>query len=299
MSTASQLRHRPADVKIPTFGIYIVESHHARTFQMEMGTWQYEKVCWVTLGKGKLAMTAEGIAINKDDLLLIPAGVAHRFVDDPTDPLTLVVVCFERVKLLGANALPRLLDKTTRAEPIGGPLRGSNSRIQNDINDAFRRMLREQSAGKMGYEVVLQAELANLLVRIIRGCEESPKVVDENAELISDVLQYLDEYYYKPIQLGELAKYYNISIRRFSDLFKKRTGRTLIDYLNSKRIEAAKERLRATGHITYACLESGFNDLGYFYRVFRKYTGQTPGEFIRCSSADDEALDSDAVGSRN
>ena len=227
MRTASRLRRRPADVRIPLFGIYIFESHHARSFQMEMGSWQFEKLCWVTVGKGKLAVTAESIAICKDDLLLIPAGVAHRFIDNPANPFTLVVVCFERAKLSGSNTLPLLLDNAAQARSIGGPLRGSNSRIKNDINDAFRRLLREQSAELTGYEVVLQAELANLLVRIIRGCTDSPIAVDKSAKLITDALQYLDEYYYKPTQLGELAKQYDISIRQFSALFKKRTGRTL------------------------------------------------------------------------
>ena len=119
------------------------------------------------------------------------------------------------------------------------------------------------------------------LVQIRRGCTDIPAVVSDAREAITDALQYLDEYFYKPVRLTELASHYNISTRRFSDLFKQRTGQTLIDYVNNKRIEGAKQRLRATGHIAYASLQSGFNDLGYFYRVFKKYTGQTPGEYLQ------------------
>ncbi len=38
--------------------------------------------------------------------------------------------------------------------------------------------------------------------------------------------------------------------------------------------------LRKTGHILYSCYESGFHDVGYFYRVFKKHTGLTPGQFM-------------------
>jgi YesN/AraC family two-component response regulator len=32
--------------------------------------------------------------------------------------------------------------------------------------------------------------------------------------------------------------------------------------------------------VRVACYESDFQDIGYFYRVFKKYTGQTPGDLI-------------------
>lgn len=51
--------------------------------------------------------------------------------------------------------------------------------------------------------------------------------------------------------------------------------------MNRRRVEYSQERLRVTANIAYACYESGFQDIGYFYRVFKKYTGQTPnGDFI-------------------
>lgn len=69
--------------------------------------------------------------------------------------------------------------------------------------------------------------------------------------------------------------------RRFIDIFKQVTGSTFNVYLNPRRIEFAIERLRETRHILYACYESGFSDPAYFYRVFKKQTGMTPGTFLK------------------
>lgn len=271
-------RQQPMEVSIPSNGITLLESHHAVSFQMEMGRWPFDKLCWIPVGRGKLALLEERFSIRKDDLLLLPEGTWHRFVDAPADPLTLVVVCFERSKI---GTSEELLGKLDATNSLGRPTRGKKKRTRTKIGDAFRRMLREQKTRQTGFEFVLQAELANLLVDFLRDCTDSPSAVTSSDQAITDSLQYLDAYYYKPVQLGELAGHYSLSPRRFSELFKQRTGRTLIDYVNAKRVASAQERLRVTGHITYACLEAGFSDLGYFYRVFKKYTGQTPGAYLR------------------
>ena len=77
-----------------------------------------------------------------------------------------------------------------------------------------------------------------------------------------------------------MAERCDLSPRRFTALFKDQTGQTFSHYLNQLRVEYAQQRLQQTGHILYACYESGFNDPAYFYRVFKKHTGQTPGQYL-------------------
>lgn len=55
---------------------------------------------------------------------------------------------------------------------------------------------------------------------------------------------------------------------------------TITDYVNHRRIVLAKQYLsRPTPSITDIALMTGFNDLNYFIRVFKKLTGQTPLQF--------------------
>ena len=57
-------------------------------------------------------------------------------------------------------------------------------------------------------------------------------------------------------------------------LFRKNTGHTPTEYVNSMRIEPAKDLLQ-TKSITDAAFVCGFNNLSYFLKVFRQYTGET------------------------
>lgn len=64
--------------------------------------------------------------------------------------------------------------------------------------------------------------------------------------------------------------------------FARRTGRTFISYLNTLRVERAKKLLSAPGEIRLSEVAERVglgNNPRYFGRLFKKYTGYTPGEY--------------------
>ena len=120
-----------------------------------------------------------------------------------------------------------------------------------------------------------------LLVSLGRGyCEVGTNHEDSNLRTVEGAVEYIRAHPYERLQIGDMAERCRLSPRRFTDLFKAETGQTFSQYLNEERIRYARRRLEETGHILYVCHESGFNDLAYFYRVFKKQTGQTRGEYL-------------------
>lgn len=61
-------------------------------------------------------------------------------------------------------------------------------------------------------------------------------------------------------------------------VFKRQYGISPLTYLNNRRLEKARELLRS-GRMTVAeaAYQCGFTDPGYFGRLYKKYTGSTPG----------------------
>ena len=279
---ALRRRAAPASVLIPDFGLYVLESHHASGFEMAMGQWPFHKVCWVPMGAGRLERPGGALTIQRDDVFIIPEALEHRFVDDPSDPMTLVIACFGSKVAPATTALGRAFSRVqARFEPCR-PMRASNAFQMQAIRAGFRYLLQEQSKRSIGYEAAIHAGTIALLVRLLRGCEDGESAERGGRERdVDGVLDYIDSHFSEPVQLPSMARRCGLSTRRFSQLFRERTGRSLIEYLNVRRIAHAKERLRETGHIAYACHESGFQDMAYFYRVFRKHTGLTPGAFVR------------------
>ena len=99
-------------------------------------------------------------------------------------------------------------------------------------------------------------------------------------KIVDKVSKYIDDNMDKMLKLEELASICNLSPGYFSRIFKKETGKTVITYINEKKVERAKKLLKESKDpIINISLDLGFDDCGYFIRVFKKITGLTPKAF--------------------
>ncbi len=98
---------------------------------------------------------------------------------------------------------------------------------------------------------------------------------------VNRACQYLDTHYTdSALSFQEVVNYVSLSPSHFSTLFAQSSGMTFTRYLINLRLRKACELLHHTdmrsSEIAYAV---GFNDPHYFSHLFKKNTGQTPGEY--------------------
>lgn len=79
-----------------------------------------------------------------------------------------------------------------------------------------------------------------------------------------------------------VAEAVGLSDCHLSRIFKKEVGMSMVDYVQKERIEAAKHML-VNSDETLAAISQYlyFSTQSYFIRIFRKYTGMTPGKYRR------------------
>ena len=76
------------------------------------------------------------------------------------------------------------------------------------------------------------------------------------------------------------ARELNLSSNYFGDLVKKETGKTAQEYIQSKIIDLAKERIfDINKSISEVAYELGFKYPQHFTRLFERLTGNTPNEY--------------------
>ena len=102
----------------------------------------------------------------------------------------------------------------------------------------------------------------------------------KNAPTLQKAIDYVKENFHKEIRLETLAALCEISPSYFSKLFKKVYRCNLSSFVNSLRIEKAKALIIKTNkNIVDVAYEVGFEDCGYFIKIFKSFLGVTPNKY--------------------
>lgn len=119
-----------------------------------------------------------------------------------------------------------------------------------------------------------QAALRELLPDLHRRTRIRSAVVLRSLDFIRDNLSH-------SIQLSDAARAVYVQANYFSTLFHRETGMSFVQYVNHARISLACEKLLGNPDMYNDQLahECGFDNAGYFFRMFKRYTGVSPGEF--------------------
>ncbi|NOH60371.1 helix-turn-helix transcriptional regulator [Vibrio sp. RE88] len=90
---------------------------------------------------------------------------------------------------------------------------------------------------------------------------------------------FMEQHYFKKIDLNDLAKAALMSRFHYVRIFKQIYGVTPRSYLRDMRISRAKTLLREGHSMTDTCFSVGYESLTTFSSVFKKCTGYSPRDF--------------------
>jgi len=103
--------------------------------------------------------------------------------------------------------------------------------------------------------------------------------VQKEAERLNRIYRHVEENFNVPVDVEKAAELADLTVPAFCRYFKKQVRMTYTDFVNQHRINHAKRLLLRDSNVSEACYASGFENLSYFNRVFKKITGINPSEF--------------------
>ena len=153
----------------------------------------------------------------------------------------------------------------------------------SEILSLAHKLLKEATEKYWGQKMRMQLIFNELLVCFVRlFTADQHQGGDLAAVKARDILDGNPD---QDLDLEKLAEACSVSKSHLCRVFKKLTGQTVSNYLNSVRIARACELLSETGFsIEEVALRSGFNNPSYFFRVFKKQTGKLPLEWRKTHS---------------
>jgi YesN/AraC family two-component response regulator len=176
---------------------------------------------------------------------------------DPTDPYTII----------------KKLDNIADYQDYKGILNIAVS-IYNRREEHYKRMASvefHRFLMKVTHEFVLN-----------KVSNEAGMLIKKSILKVDGILNYLNSNYMNKISSNQIEELYEVNFDYINRVFSERTGHTIFHYLNSIRINHAKELISTTNlNFNEIAYLTGIEDQYYFSKVFKRCCGITPTQYYK------------------
>ena len=125
----------------------------------------------------------------------------------------------------------------------------------------------------------IKEHLLHLLSNVAVMMKEQ-SIYSSSVPVIENIKIYIQNNYDQVLSLEKISSLFFLNPSYCSFLFKEKTGINYSDYVNQVRVDHAKSLLQSSDEKVYKIAKVlGFDNVKYFFRVFKKLTGQTPEEY--------------------
>jgi len=263
---------------MPQWGVFAIESQHAPQFKMDLDVHNFYEVFFVLEGQGDLELESELYSVNSQQVVIIPAGSSHRFVENPNKPLSMLGIAVSPNLWQHDSKLPELL-------PVGplslNPINAARVKLQ------FRQLGFEQTMSGAASISILVGLALQLLAQLARGgaigrvqVGANTQKVSANREAVKTYVQELERSFFERTNLDDVAARLGMSRRRFTQLFREVTGASWTQHVSKLRIAPACHLLQQTERsVERIAFECGYEELSSFYRAFRRLHQLAPSQW--------------------
>lgn len=216
------------------------------------------------------------------DILIIPSGEMHKLSAPDSgrrfiylfDPFIMKLKGFSSIQSILAH--PMLVTKVTFPKTY--------NELYNLLNQMQYEYFSENEYAELSIYSLLLHFFASLGYDHIDSANPFPNVrLNKKKEYIkkfNELLEYIDTHYMDELKLDDLANMIGFSKFHFSRLFQQYTNFSFVSYVNYRRLKAAEELLMQPElTVTDVAIQSGFNSISTFNRLFQREKNCTPSEY--------------------
>lgn len=215
--------------------------------------------CWVLhfieSGTGIFEINGKTYTPTQGDVFVIPPFVENFYKADSNDPWNYIWIDFE-----ASSQMAEIFTEPVMHCP-------SARKYFLDIKSAETKQ-----NGRSAY-------LTSCLWRF------AAFLLEKNEEKLNHIklaVSYIEAQYTTSIRVSEIAKKLNLDRTYFSAAFKRHTGQSPIQYINSLRMQRAVELMQTENlSLTEIATEVGYLDIYHFSKVFKKFYGCSPKNYIK------------------
>ncbi|WP_026559452.1 AraC family transcriptional regulator [Bacillus sp. J37] len=264
----------------------IMVRKHTRFVHFPKHRHNYIEVNYVFSGSLTQTVGNERMELKKGDLLFLNQHIEHEleacneediiinFIIKP-EFFTFIFSYLTTENLISNFLISSLFDQTKQ----GQFLYFAVSEIDS-VQELIGKIIVEIMNPSMLSESTIKLYMGLLMVELIKNSDKVRYNQDLNKHyIIVESLKYIEEHF-RHASLYELAEKLNQPHYTLSKEIKKATTYTFKELVQAKRLTIARDLLENTSLSISAIVEEvGYENISYFYRVFKSKYGYTPKKF--------------------
>lgn len=240
----------------------------------------------ITKGQALYQIDLTEYPVEAGDLLFIPPLVLHSISLQEYPKISSETYVFH-MNFLGGNSTD--ICSTRYLTPLMNqefsmpylikpehPAYASLRKIFNQINSLYGEAV-------TGYELALKSLFLQAIFLLLQYSKRNlSSDTGTSSDKLKQVLDYIETHYAENITISELAKLCYFSDYHFMRFFKKHMNMTCVEYINNLRLEKSVELFeQGNTSILDVSLSTGFHNLSYFHKVFKRKYHMTPKSFLK------------------
>lgn len=235
---------------------------------------------FVEFGEGILKLEGKTYVLKKHDLFYLPYNVPLLYKKNPKNPYKYFWISFKGPKV------EKFLKRTMIS--IKKPV------IHIENGEEMLALFKSLDPINVPSVYRMKAVFYSVFAALQAPKKYVPTHLT-NRLLVDDIADYIKiNYTNTELSIAQIADQFFISPTQLYRIFLKEIGVSAKQYLIDYRMEKAKELLSEGTTITYAAYNSGFSDLYYFSKFFKKTYGCSPSEYQKSASPQRRNGDPDA-----
>lgn len=218
-----------------------------------------------TEGEGEVLLDGKRYPFECGDVILINSNVMHHTGSSSRLVYTCLIPQAELCRAVGFDPMQ------VKLEPrVSDP----------ELSKLIRNLTSLENASTL--------ERCSLLLQILLRIQKehsSPrdvsKRIDQKLNSVRSAIAMIHDRYGEHLSLDLIAKSIYVDKYSLCREFKKATGQTVTEYINSYRVQMAANLISQGNTVAEAARACGFENMSFFTRTFKKYMGSLPSSFKR------------------
>ena len=243
------------------------------------------EIVFVLKSSGKRFVADSAEPFGEGDIVLLGSNLPHFWKSESEDGsenrVNAIVVQFHsdffREEINSYPEFHRINEMLKRATRGVHFIQPSSEKIGRML----KRLLKLNGLERMLYFIKLMDVMAR--IENYRLLASKAYHLEEHKELnsrLDKIMHFINTNYQRKITQEEVASKIGMTTAAFCRYFREKTGKGFIYFINEMRIGyACKLLIENHLSISQICFECGFNNLSNFNRMFKRQTGNTPGEY--------------------